>query len=407
MTDDRPIQPNEVLVEGRYYDTTGFKHPGGSIVKFNQGKGDATEAFVEFHMHSKKAYKMLHALPSRPATIPAEPSKEAVRHMKMSREYAAWRAQLLKDGWFDPDYVHITYRISELIVLYVLGAYIALNTPFWLIGMVILGIVEGRCGWCMHEGGHNSLTGIIWLDHRLQEFMYGLGCGMSAAWWRIQHNKHHATPQKLKHDADLDTLPLVAFNKAISKMVKNPIGKLWIKLQCLMFTPVTCSLVALFWQAFLHPRHIIRTKRPAEAFWIGLRLTLWIYFTLFVAKLSVPQAIGAYFLHQFFGAAYIFTNFALSHSHLPVLDADKDIHWLEFASNHTINITPHWFTNWWMGYLNYQIEHHLFPEMPQYRFVKLHTQTRELFQKLGLTYDCRDYFVACGDTYRNLYEVGN
>ena len=35
---------------------------------------------------------------------------------------------------------------------------------------------------------------------------------MSGAWWRNQHNKHHATPQKLKHDVDLDTLPLVAFN---------------------------------------------------------------------------------------------------------------------------------------------------------------------------------------------------
>ena len=35
--------------------------------------------------------------------------------------------------------------------------------------------------------------------------IYGVGCGMSAAWWRNQHNKHHATPQKLKHDVDLDT----------------------------------------------------------------------------------------------------------------------------------------------------------------------------------------------------------
>lgn len=43
--------------------------------------------------------------------------------------------------------------------------------------------------------------------------MYGLGCGMSGAWWRNQHNKHHATPQKMKHDVDLDTLPLVAFHE--------------------------------------------------------------------------------------------------------------------------------------------------------------------------------------------------
>ena len=27
--------------------------------------------------------------------------------------------------------------------------------------------------------------------------------------------KHHATPQKLKHDCDLETMPLLAFNKAV------------------------------------------------------------------------------------------------------------------------------------------------------------------------------------------------
>ena len=41
---------------------------------------------------------------------------------------------------------------------------------------------------------------------------YGLGCGMSACYWRNQHNKHHTTPQKLGADPDLATLPLVAFH---------------------------------------------------------------------------------------------------------------------------------------------------------------------------------------------------
>jgi hypothetical protein len=29
--------------------------------------------------------------------------------------------------------------------------------------------------------------------------------------WNGPHNKHHATPQKIGHDIDLDTAPLVAF----------------------------------------------------------------------------------------------------------------------------------------------------------------------------------------------------
>jgi fatty acid desaturase len=49
----------------------------------------------------------------------------------------------------------------------------------------------------MHEGGHYSLTGKIAIDRTLQIVIYGVGCGMSGSWWRNQHNKHHAMPQRV------------------------------------------------------------------------------------------------------------------------------------------------------------------------------------------------------------------
>ena len=58
----------EVLIEGRFYDVSKMKHPGGSVIKFYAGKGiDATQAFDNFHLRSKKAKKMLEHLPSRAA----------------------------------------------------------------------------------------------------------------------------------------------------------------------------------------------------------------------------------------------------------------------------------------------------------------------------------------------------
>ena len=71
----------------------------------------------------------------------------------------------------------------------------------------------------MHEAGHYSLTGDIKTDRTIQTITYGLGCGMSASYWRNQHNKHHASPQKINHDVDLDTLPLVAFHKNIKHKI--------------------------------------------------------------------------------------------------------------------------------------------------------------------------------------------
>jgi fatty acid desaturase len=61
------------------------------------------------------------------------------------------------------------------------------------------------------------MVGNINIDRALQIVLYGVGCGMSGSWWRIQHNKHHAMPQKLGHDVDLNTLPLVAFTEKVRR----------------------------------------------------------------------------------------------------------------------------------------------------------------------------------------------
>lgn len=403
-----PIQPHELLVDGMLYDLTNFKHPGGGIIKFLQGQSaDAKEAFTEFHMHSKKARKMLASLPHRPMPVDksADP-KETARLAKLSQDFSALRKKFEREGMFKPSYPHIAYRISELVVMFTVGIYLALYTQFWLVGLVITGLAQGRCGWAMHEAGHHSFTGNIWLDTRLQEFIYGIGCGMSSSFWRNQHNKHHAAPQKMKHDVDLETLPLVAFNKAIAKQAKDPFTKTWIKFQALTFMPVTCSLVAAFWQFFLHPRFIIRAKKYSEVPWLVVRYAL-MYYIWQLSGLSFAQFVGVFFLQQFFGASYIFTTFAFSHSHLPVLEKNQHVHWTEYSSKYTVDVCPHPITDWYMGYLNYQIEHHLFPEMPQYRFTKLYPEIKKFFEENNQPYQVMGFWQAVGVTFRNLYEVGN
>ena len=66
-----------------------------------------------------------------------------------------------------------------------------------------------------------------------------------------------------------------------------------------------------------------------------------------------------------------------------------------------------YFVNWWMAYLNFQIEHHLFPSMPQYNHPKIAHRVKALFEKHGVEYDVRPYVTCLADTYRNLLAVGN
>jgi len=101
----------------------------------------------------------------------------------------------------------------------------------------------------------------------------------------------------------------------------------------------------------------------------------------------------------------LFVNFALSHTHTDIVPADKTVTWVHYAASHTTNVDPSWWCDWWMGYLNYQIEHHLFPTMPQFRHAQIAPRVRKLFEKHGLRYDCRSYWGALRATFSNLYDV--
>eukprot|EP00127_Corallochytrium_limacisporum_P005614 Clim_evm13s209 gene=Clim_evmTU13s209 len=395
------VSETELCIDGVAYDVKDFvkRHPGGSVIKFYQGM-DATQPFKEFHLRSPKAMKMLAALPHRELDPKAVRAKDA-KAQALLDDYNALRAQLEAEGFYDPSIPHVVYRITELVLMHIAGIWMVYNG--WMVtGLAVLGIVQGRCGWFMHEGGHHSLTGHIPTDIFIQEFFYGVGCGMSAAFWRNQHNKHHAAPQKLKHDVDLDTLPLIAFNKAIGKYG----SRWWLRMQAHLFAPVITTLVALGWQFYLHPRHSLRIKNFKELGWMVVRYMAW--YALFVPKYGGWNAAGMYLLYVMFGAAYIFVNFAVSHTHLPVVEKnDKSVNWIHFAAIHTMNAEDSWWCNWWMSYLNFQIEHHLFPCMPQFRHPESSKRVKALFEKHGLPYLRTSYWEAVKMTWANLYEVGN
>jgi len=404
-----------VLIHDQMIDVTRFlrRHPGGSIIQ-PMVDNDATSHYNEFHFRSKRADKVLKALPSHTAT---EQELQNVKRAEVAgkdedalmRDFYRLRADLEREGWFDPNYLHLMYRIIEICVMHYVGwkmlsfFYDAGETIGIYAALCFLGIAMGRCGWFMHECGHYSATGNIEIDRLLQEVFYGLGCGMSATWWRRNHNRHHAYTQHVEFDSDLQTLPLVAFDtRTLDNVVPSSFLKLWIKLQQYLFVPVICPLVALGWQVFLAPKVMLKRGTATEKFWFGLRFSIVAYLCQY--RFGWPLGLWYYWVYGCVSAIYIFVNFALSHTHLESHVDDKK-NWVEYTSKHTLNMGHNILCNWWMSYLNFQIEHHLFPSMPQFRFPSLKPRIQALFEKHGLTYQYDTYFNSMRRTFANLGEV--
>ena len=397
-----------VRVDDVEYDVTNFKHPGGSVIFYmlsNTG-ADATEAFKEFHMRSPKAWKMLKALPQRPATKPRSADPDA----PMLEDFARWRAELEKDGFFEPSRLHLAYRCLELCATFALGTYLMyIGQP--LLASVVYGAFFGaRCGWVQHEGGHNSLTGSIWWDKRIQAAACGFGLGTSGDMWNQMHNKHHATPQKVRHDMDLDTTPAVAFfNTAVEDNRPRGFSKTWARLQAWTFVPVTSGvLVQMFWIYVLHPRQVMRRKNYEEAAWMFLSHVV----RTAVIKAALPGcawagAYGWFWVGNWIAYMYLFAHFSTSHTHLETVPSDTHISWVNYAVDHTVDINPrNPAVNWLMGYLNCQVIHHLFPDMPQFRQPEVSRRFVAFAEQWNLNYKVLTYYGAWKATFGNLDRVG-
>ena len=407
------------------YDVTDMKHPGGSVIYYmlsNVG-ADATEAFREFHYRSRKAEKMLKCLPQRKYDAKSHYSSKYNNNNNsnyqpidtsdsaMLKDFATFRLGLEKDGYFTPSLVHVAYRIVELMFTFALATYL-MAKGYTTLSVITYGAFFGaRCGWVQHEGGHNSLTGNIWIDKRIQACLMGFGLGTSGDMWNVMHNKHHATPQKIRHDMDLDTTPAVAFfNTAVEENRDRGFSRLWSRFQAWTFVPITSGVfVMAFWLYVLHPSKVFKKKNWEEAFWMLSSHVVRASLIQFVhpSNVSFARAYGLYALSQWIAGMYLFAHFSTSHTHTKVVEFKDHPSWVRYAVEHTVDISPdRAYVNWLMGYLNCQVIHHLFPDMPQFRQPEVSKKFELFARKWGLEYTVMTYGEAWKATFKNLNDVG-
>jgi len=416
-----------VVIDNIKYDITEFKHPGGNIIHYAKNTADATDIFNEFHYRSTKAKKVLRSLPQYTEGDEVGPIDDILtpKQQEMTTDYREMRAILERQGCFEPDYIHVYFRLLELAFYFGCGTWLAsYNIYASLLSFVIF---KTRCGWVQHECGHLSFTGNRQIDRAIQTFAMGFGGGVSSSVWNSMHQKHHATPQKIKYDIDLDTTPFVAFfNRAFEentngKVATRFMNRIWMRIQAWTFLPIVNGiLVHLFWTYYLHPKkvfHRLCSARTREihietAFEVVCMSSSHMVLPLILTTYGGYGFMYSYFLLMvvnFWNFIYLFGHFSLSHTFTDVIPENKHLLWFEYAIQHTVNIsTKSALITWIMGYLNFQIEHHLFPSMPQYKNALAAPYVRKFCEKWSpeLKYTEHSYLKAWWLMLSNLNDVG-
>lgn len=249
----------------------------------------------------------------------------------------------------------------------------------------------------------------------LSKWISGSFWGLSGWWWTRTHTKHHAMPQRLEHDQDLETLPFLLYNSKIAKdpkqansfFVLNQVLQkymLFLNLgfnsiyflcnQSWLYLTFHCAMCNLIWVINSCPMFMIKQRD-----YFGFAVTAIHWGLNYIMIPDLPSLIFIFWMRS----TYIIGNFALAHSHRPV--TGEPTHWVEYALTHTANIHPSLIVDWWTGYLNLHIEHHLFPTMPEFRLHMVQDRVKALAEKHGLPYEIDYYFESWNKTIQNFKKV--
>jgi fatty acid desaturase len=274
---------------------------------------------------------------------------------------------------------------------------------FQLLMAAALGIIFTQFAFLAHEASHRAVFTSGPANDKAGRLL-ATSIGMSYAWWMNKHTRHHANPNRVGKDPDIE-FDTISFTEESAAKQRGLIA--WItRRQGYLFFPLLMlegvnlhyiSIRTLFAKRRIEGR-VLELSVIAARFAVYLGLVFWIMpFGMACAFLGVQLAV--------FGV-YMGASFAPNHKGMPIVPADAK---LDFFSKQVLtsrNISGGIWANALMGGLNYQIEHHLFPSMARPHLAKARQIVREHCLTTGTPYTETTLVRSYGIVIRYLNRVG-
>jgi hypothetical protein len=130
------------------------------------------------------------------------------------------------------------------------------------------------------------------------------------------------------------------------------------------------------------------------------------YVTLVLVAMSPLQAAMFVVIHQGLFGLYLGCSFAPNHKGMPALSPAQNADYLLRQVLTSRNVHGHWLTDFALGGLNYQIEHHLFPSMPRCNLPAAQRIVRAFCAARDVSYLDTGLIASYAQALRHLDRVG-
>lgn len=274
-------------------------------------------------------------------------------------------------------------------------------TAFALVVVMGIGIAGIGMG-VMHDACHGAYSKNHWVNNMLSGTLYLLGSNVLN--WKIQHNVLHHTYTNISGlDEDID-------NKGPIRLSENKPLRYWHKFQFLYAfifygLMTTAVLINDFTRLYrYHKEGLVKAQKEKitnEFIKMIIRKTIYVSIIiglpLWLTDFSIWQILLGFFTMHWIASIILSFVFQMAHvvegAEQPAPKNELAVEW----SVHQLHTTSDFARNnkllgWYIGGLNFQIEHHLFPNICHVHYKNIAPIVERTAHEFGFPYNQKESF---------------
>ncbi len=327
--------------------------------------------------------------------------------MNLNQDYASLKKLVKEAGLLERRPLRYYGIRSAVLAAMLIASYVSMGTAesTWdhTLNAIVLGFIFVQIAFLGHDlghrqvfrkGTHNEVAGLV----------VSALVGINRSWWVEKHNLHHANPNHVELDPDMQN-PVVAFTN------ESAAAKPWwirpvVSHQAALFYPMVCLEAVVLKANGI--RHLMSTGRLRFPVWerVAMMLHLATYLGAVFTFLDPGEAVLFIIVNHAVMGLYLGFTFAPNHKGMEMPDASSRLDFLRRQVLTSRNVRPGALSDYLYGGLNYQIEHHLFPAMPRNCLRGARGIVRAFCKERGIQYHETNAFQSQREILQHLRSVG-
>jgi fatty acid desaturase len=280
-------------------------------------------------------------------------------------------------------------KLGALLVLLACALWLGWFATSWperALAAVFLALLLAQFAFMAHDAGHGALSASPAANRALGQLAMTAIAGLAFDEWIERHHAHHRFCQDESRDPDM-AVSFVASLTVESRRDKSALGNFMTRHQATHIWALT--LLFGHSQRHLSQAAVLRNPRRyrLDAMLLLVHGGLWLGVPCLLLGVPLSAALLVYVVPATLLGPYLAAIFWVNHIGMPLVRDREPFSFAErqVVTSRTITSPPA--CDWLFGGLNYQIEHHLFPQVPSCRLPELQAIVRAHLARHQVAYN--------------------